>query len=63
MKDELAELLGEPNNVVVVEWAGIVEGVLPAKRVKINIVATGESERKITINFPEELKHLFPDNT
>jgi tRNA threonylcarbamoyladenosine biosynthesis protein TsaE len=43
-----AELL-EQNGVVVVEWASRVEGILPAKRINVNIEVMGKSDRRITI--------------
>ena len=49
MSDELHETLHEPTTVTVVEWAGIVQGVLPKDHVEIKITATAEMERRCEI--------------
>ena len=46
MKNELAESIAEPLGVTIIEWSGIVEGVLPAERLKINILSTDEDSRR-----------------
>ena len=63
MRDELAEILEEPGAVVVVEWGGIVQDVLPPERLVIRICATGEHKREITFSAPPKLKYLLPANT
>jgi tRNA threonylcarbamoyladenosine biosynthesis protein TsaE len=63
MANELAEVAGDPKAVVAVEWAGIVEDVLPAGRLRIEIVATGETERQFTFTYPEKLAYLLPRDT
>jgi len=50
MANELDEEIGSPNTVTVIEWAGVVEGVLPADRLSINITSTSETARKFEIN-------------
>lgn len=49
MSDELHETLHEPTTVTVVEWAGIVQGVLPDDHVQMKIIATSETERRCEI--------------
>lgn len=63
MRDELTEALANPVAVVVVEWADIVENILPAKRLKIAIKATGEESRELTLTYPESLAYLTSKNT
>ncbi len=63
MRDELAELLADPKSVVAVEWAQIIEDVLPAQRLTVRIKATGEKSRSLEFTYPEQLKHLLPANT
>jgi tRNA threonylcarbamoyladenosine biosynthesis protein TsaE len=46
--DELSEDLGEPGNITVIEWAGIVEDELPADRLRLQLDLTGETERELT---------------
>jgi len=38
---------------VVVEWAGIVDAVLPERRVRISINAVSETSRVFTVIIPE----------
>ncbi|HVV66896.1 MAG TPA: tRNA (adenosine(37)-N6)-threonylcarbamoyltransferase complex ATPase subunit type 1 TsaE [Candidatus Saccharimonadales bacterium] len=59
MKDELAEAITDPKGIVAVEWAEIVENVLPAERITIRIKATGEHSREITVKYPQAVKYLF----
>jgi tRNA threonylcarbamoyladenosine biosynthesis protein TsaE len=58
MAQELSEVLDDPKAVVVVEWAGIVDDVLPGERVSITITATGEDERVFDFRAPESLSYL-----
>ncbi|MEO7364621.1 MAG: tRNA (adenosine(37)-N6)-threonylcarbamoyltransferase complex ATPase subunit type 1 TsaE [Candidatus Saccharimonadales bacterium] len=58
MREELAEVLTDPSAVVVVEWANIVEDVLPVERVSISITATGEVSRTYRIDTPKQLSYL-----
>lgn len=56
--DELAETIGQPDVVTVVEWGGAVKDVLPTQRLTITIKTTGESARELAISFPEESSYL-----
>lgn len=49
MSAELDESVREPHTVTVVEWAGIVAGVLPEDRLTINFVSPTESTREVTL--------------
>ncbi|HWB38638.1 MAG TPA: tRNA (adenosine(37)-N6)-threonylcarbamoyltransferase complex ATPase subunit type 1 TsaE [Candidatus Saccharimonadales bacterium] len=62
MRDELAEILADPINVVAVEWADIVEDILPTNRLTIRIKTTGENERQISLEYADNLKYLVPGN-
>jgi len=59
MRDELAETMADPHSVTVVEWADIVEEVLPPKRLQIKITATDEASRRFDCSFPESLSYLL----
>lgn len=59
MAYELDDLLSAPGIVTVIEWAGIAETVLPTERVRIHIRVTGESDRQITIDCPEQFRYLL----
>lgn len=63
MSDELVEVMNDPKAVVAIEWAGIVEDVLPPERLTIHITATGENERAFDISYPEKLMYLIEANT
>ena len=55
MQAELAEVVRDPKTVTVIEWAAIVEGVLPESRITIEFIATSDEERQLTItNAPQE---------
>lgn len=58
MNDELTELIGDPEGVVVVEWAELVRDVLPEVRLQVQFTAIGEAERTITVEMPETLSYL-----
>ncbi len=54
MADELAEMIHEPTTITVIEWADIVEGVLPKNHYTLNFVSPSETTRNIEI--PDELE-------
>lgn len=56
--EELAEVIGDPKIVSVVEWAGIVKDVLPAKRLTISIEKTPSDGRRLMFRAPESLAYL-----
>ena len=59
MKQELEESINDPAVVTVVEWAGIVEDVLPQRRLTIHIIATNQESRQFTCTAPAELSYLI----
>lgn len=61
MSDELAELIGDPEGVVVVEWSDVVQNVLPKDRLSITITATSETDRSVTLEVPEPMAYLLED--
>ena len=61
LRDELAEVIADPLNVVVIEWAAIVEDVLPTDHLTISIKATGETSRDYELACPEPLAYLLPE--
>jgi tRNA threonylcarbamoyladenosine biosynthesis protein TsaE len=63
MRNELTEIIQDPQNVVAVEWADIVENVLPAQRLVVRITPTSDNERQVIFEYPKELKYLIPSNT
>ena len=59
--NELAEVVGDPKAVVAVEWADIVEDVLPVDKLTIRIKTTGEFTRELTCTYPAKLQYLIPE--
>jgi tRNA threonylcarbamoyladenosine biosynthesis protein TsaE len=56
--DELAEVVQDPQFVTVVEWGEIVHDVLPEKRLTIRLQQTGDDNRQLTFEYPNELGYL-----
>lgn len=59
MREELAEVMQDKTVITVVEWGDIVAEVLPAERLTIRILNTGESSRQFRFSAPESLKYLI----
>lgn len=49
MAEELSEAVNSPASIVVVEWASAVAAVLPEDRLQIEILATGEKDRRLEV--------------
>ena len=49
MSSELKETMGDANTVTVIEWAGVVDGVLPTDRLSIRISTASENSRELSI--------------
>lgn len=47
MADELHEAIKDDRTVTVIEWAGVVDGVLPTDTLRITIQATAQDERTV----------------
>lgn len=43
-------IVSRPENLILVEWADKIPGLLPADAVRVTIAHTGEAEREITID-------------
>jgi tRNA threonylcarbamoyladenosine biosynthesis protein TsaE len=50
---DLAEVIEEGKNSVVLEWADGVQGALPLEHISIRIEVTGETSRTLTVMMPE----------
>lgn len=55
MTQEISESIADTKTITVVEWADIIEGVLPEERITISLDVLGEQQRKITINASEHI--------
>lgn len=53
MAGELADVLGDDKVVVLVEWGGIVEAILPQDTLRIAITVTGETSRLFKLAIPD----------
>ena len=49
MAEDLSEALEEKNAVVVVEWGGDVEGLLPENHIKIEIKLLDDGTREVIL--------------
>ena len=56
--DELAEVAGDLQVVTVVEWADVVQHVLPDLRLSIALTQTPTGERELTFTYPGKLQYL-----
>ena len=58
MANELTEKLSDKSAVVVIEWADIIENILPKNRLVIKIKVTGDQSRQFDISYPDQLSYL-----
>jgi tRNA A37 threonylcarbamoyladenosine biosynthesis protein TsaE len=49
MADELRETVHDSSTVTIIEWAGVVDGVLPAERLKITLTSPSETTRTLQL--------------
>lgn len=56
---ELAEVLGNSETVVVIEWSGIVQDVLPAEHLTVTFEPTSEEARRLEFSFLQPLAYLI----
>lgn len=56
MRDELAEAIEDQTTITVIEWADIVEGVLPSGRLTIEFTAPTETSRRLTLTGLESIQ-------
>lgn len=57
MKHELADVLGDDAVVIAVEWAGVIDDVLPAERISVHIKTKDEHSRDISLHAPNGLTY------
>ncbi len=58
---ELHDLIDDSKIVIVVEWGGVVEDVLPSERLTIELWRTGDDARELTVTYPDGLSYLVED--
>ena len=61
MEHEIADVLGDPSAVVVVEWGDAVAHVLPKQRLTIRLAQNGEDSRTLHVSCPAGLDYLVED--
>ncbi len=49
MAEELRETISDPQTVTIIEWGGVVEGVLPTDRLTVRIESPTENSRQLSI--------------
>lgn len=49
MAHELADAAGDPHTVAIIEWADVVQGVLPDDRISIHITSPSETSRHVVV--------------
>lgn len=49
LADELVDTMGRSDTVTIIEWADIVEGILPEGHMTINIASPTENERHVVM--------------
>ncbi len=59
--DELAEVVGDPQYVTVVEWGDIVHNVLPVERCTITLTQTAAGDREISCAYAAKYTYLFEE--
>jgi tRNA threonylcarbamoyladenosine biosynthesis protein TsaE len=62
MAHEIRELVSDPRNIVVIEWADITKEALPDDRLTIRFTTAGETERSIEISNPPKFNYLIEEN-
>jgi tRNA threonylcarbamoyladenosine biosynthesis protein TsaE len=60
IRNELSEILTDPRAVVVIEWADIMNDVLPTDRITIDLQVVSDSERHLTAHYNDQFAYLFP---
>lgn len=49
MSEDLSENIGNPNNIVIIEWADSVANLLPENHIKITISYNDDGAREVTV--------------
>jgi len=49
LANEIIEYINDDSSVIVIEWAGVVEGILPKDRLSVLITAPTENSRKMML--------------
>lgn len=58
---ELHDLVDDPKVVIVVEWGGVVQDVLPSERLTVELRRGSDDNRELTFTYPDSLTYLIED--
>lgn len=58
--ETLSEVLHEQDAVVIVEWGGLAEDILPERRIVVTIKPREDGGRDITVVAPDDLAYALP---
>jgi tRNA threonylcarbamoyladenosine biosynthesis protein TsaE len=58
IQHEISEVLDDEKAIIIVEWAKIINNVLPEDKIEIDIINLGENSRKITLMFSDKFNYL-----
>lgn len=59
MSEELGEILGQPDGVVIIEWGEVVADILPQSRVRLAYTSSGENGRIIIIAYDQRNEYII----
>jgi len=62
MANELTETTQDPETVTIIEWADIVEGVLPERRLRIVFSSPTETSRSLVLDGNEDILNTLGEN-
>lgn len=55
LSEDVQESMGDARTVTVIEWADIIEGVLPKGRLTLTFTSTSETTRELVVSAPDSL--------
>lgn len=58
LKEATAEVLDDSKSILIIEWAGLAQEILPKERIIIELTPKSLDERIILITYPEKLSYI-----
>jgi tRNA A37 threonylcarbamoyladenosine biosynthesis protein TsaE len=59
LENEISEDLNDKSKIVIVEWGGVVDGVLPVDRLTIKIISPTENSREVSLSSAGESSSIL----
>jgi tRNA threonylcarbamoyladenosine biosynthesis protein TsaE len=59
LSSELAEVLTEPDSVIVIEWSEVVRQILPERQLTITFTQTADKKRQLDFSYSKSLAYLI----